>query len=502
MEPWTTGVTRRVYVISDLHLGGRAASATDRGFQMMTHPEVLAAFVRRLAHERRGPIELVIAGDFVDFLAEEAEPAGTWTPLVAEQAHAVRVFRTMATEPGRGLQAVLAALGELLAAGHQLTLLLGNHDIELSYPAVRRELARAVGARPGHGFQFIFDGEAYQVGNALIEHGNRYDPFNVVDHDKLRRRRSLQSRGQEGLRSDGFTAPAGSRLVAEVMNPIKSRYAFVDLLKPETTTVLPILLALEPALAWQIRKLLPTMASAATHTTLPGKPDIPLRLSDAAANAAGVLFAPDFAAGSADPLAVSLGEAFGSLDEARGFLATLLGTEGEAALAIAIAPASAAGRGAGSELGYPMPAGGRADPIESRLPALHRALRTLQNDDSFRLDKETTPAYLNAARKLCERGNLRYVIFGHSHLAREVDLGNGCKYLNTGTWANLLRIPPAVVSEGPQARAALAAWVADLRANRLDIWFRPTYARLDLNAEDCVLAAQTLEVTPSGLAPP
>src|SRR5207244_2236158 len=90
-----------------------------------------------------------------------------------------------------------------------------------------------------------YDNEAYTVGDALIEHGNRYDRYNQVDHDALRRARSLQSRGLRPADHGVVLKPApGSRMVAEVMNPIKARFPFVDLLKPETEAVLPILLTL------------------------------------------------------------------------------------------------------------------------------------------------------------------------------------------------------------------------------------------------------------------
>ena len=42
----------------------------------------------------------------------------------------------------------------------------------------------------------------------------------------------------------------GAQLVVEVMNQVKQSYPFVDLLKPETLTVLHILGALDTTLAW------------------------------------------------------------------------------------------------------------------------------------------------------------------------------------------------------------------------------------------------------------
>jgi hypothetical protein len=107
--------------------------------------------------------------------------------------------------------------------------------------------------------RFIYDGEAYAIGDALVEHGNRYDGWNAIDYDALRRVCSLQSRGQPIPSNLRLQPPAGSQLVAAVMNPIKRNYPFIDLLKPESTAAVPLLLALEPG----SRKLIAQFAKLA-----------------------------------------------------------------------------------------------------------------------------------------------------------------------------------------------------------------------------------------------
>jgi hypothetical protein len=77
---------------------------------------------------------------------------------------------------------------------------------------VRVAFRRALGVKAGHDFEFLYDGEAYIVGDALIEHGNRYDAWNQIDYDALRRVRSFQSRRQEVP----FAPPAGSEMVTSV----------------------------------------------------------------------------------------------------------------------------------------------------------------------------------------------------------------------------------------------------------------------------------------------
>ena len=68
-------MTKMLYVISDLHIGGDYADATapaGRGFRLCTNVERLTEFVQSLSragNRDSADIELVINGDFVDFLA-------------------------------------------------------------------------------------------------------------------------------------------------------------------------------------------------------------------------------------------------------------------------------------------------------------------------------------------------------------------------------------------------------------------------------------------------
>lgn len=139
---------------------------------------------------------------------------------------------------------LFVALRGLLAAGKRLTILLGNHDIELCLPDVRAALEQELGAGDLH---ILCDGEALDLGEVLVDHGNLFDPANVVDHERLRVARALYSRGWFDAIRDAFEPPAGSKLVVDVMNPIKTAYGFIDLLKPESEPLLALLLAIEPS---------------------------------------------------------------------------------------------------------------------------------------------------------------------------------------------------------------------------------------------------------------
>ncbi len=438
--------SRSVYVISDLHVGGRyGAGGDDRGFRMCTRVDELRRFVEHIVAEVRSPdvgLELVINGDFIDFLAEpDLPPHGggaaptTWSPTVHSPGEAVRKLRDIVLRD----QPFFDALGALLAAGHALTVLLGNHDVELSYPAVHAALRGHLGADEHSAFTFLLDDQAYVVGDALIEHGNRYDGFNRIDHDALRQARAMQSRGEPT--DDGpYHAPPGSRLVAHVMDPSKARYPFVDLLKPETEAVLPILAALVPGVRWKLPYLLWLTAEASLRRDIAareGQSDQEPHGADTAASddddaPARPRHARKKTARQRDEEQL-LALLAGPMTEAGAveFLRKLAAADAADPPPIDSHEAADAPRGqdiAGVS-GHVLRLLGSVDPrgLKARLPALLDALRAARNNQSFNVAVETEKAYLDAAQNLAATGR-RYVVFGHTHLAKRIELPGGATY--------------------------------------------------------------------------
>jgi len=490
---------RQVFVISDLHIGGDYAASDDpddRGFRISTQVPALTSFVTALADKQPGApmIELIINGDFIDFLAEKEPNSSGWEPFTLDPEEAVHKLAIIVDRD----RTLFDALARLLSRGHRLTITLGNHDIELALPQVRRKLLELMEVEAHHQFHFVYDGEAYVIGDVLIEHGNRYDMFNVVDHGALRRYRSLLSRNQTVPAEHRFNAPTGSHIVASIMNPVKTSYPFIDLLKPETGAALPVLLALEPG----TRKLLANLAlmvkQAHAH-----------RLSGAAMPGFG---GDIHAEGDASEF---FGQDIGSFDDDMGNGA--MHSPGDDALASILHEAM--GDAADeflAEFREPVSIGedistaeffdrtlGLAslllarndDDVERRLPNLLKALRSVQGDKSFDRSVEAAREYLDAARELT-RGGFRCVVFGHTHLPKRVVLEDDALYINTGTWADVMRFPMEILT-GPDQDALpkLREFVRDLGAKKLNRWIGcgATYARLDLDASDRLLQAELLD---------
>lgn len=464
---------RRIFCISDLHIGGahpKSNSDTSRGFRLCTQTPRLATFIRRLTAEgRRGAqhCELVINGDFVDFLAEEWKEGTKWVPFVLGDARAADRLSIIVERE----RAVFDSLREFLAAGNTLTVLLGNHDVELALPAVQRRLEQILdtGGKP---FRFICDGQAYTVGSAIFEHGNRYDGWNVIDHDGLRRTRSSQSR-KEPLDDDrSFSPPAGSWMVATVMNQIKTRYPFVDLLKPENEATLPILLTLAPEYREQLMKLMRLALQAALHA-----PDDEGRLR----------YEGDIKANSEDLALGRLLKAHVSQEDMEEFFRILNDacprrpnrTEEQVSASLTSKARSL----------FPLITKGASTQLSDRLPALRSALITLRDERSFNLTQESDD-YLDPAKRLIKRG-FKVVLFGHTHLAKKVQVGDSL-YLNTGTWADLIKFPYQELDEEfNSSQQWLTKFVHDMENGQLQSYIVqiPSYAYVELSEDGNVLSA-------------
>jgi UDP-2,3-diacylglucosamine pyrophosphatase LpxH len=465
---------RHLYVISDLHLGGAPEQDGRPGFQMCP-PEArrrLARFLRHVLREAEratagDSTELVINGDLVDFLAEKKFQAFT-RPSEDAVAKLGAIIKSTDAGAPEGEQ-VFPALREFVQKSHRLTVLLGNHDIELRLPKVRRALADYLTDGKAARLEFLFDGEAYVQGSLLVEHGNRYDAWNAVAHGALRAYCATISRGEPAFE---FTPPPGSRLVAEIMNPLKARYRFIDLLKPENEALLPILLALEPATVKQLRGLMPQAYRAARAPVSGGRvPEAESHVANKPPAVAGPAGTPARAEDLEGLVVPERSAALTQEEIDQGeavfleMLATLAGrvSEEEAQVGDGLRPWLQSAfslwkmRGAGPR---------RYQHLRDALAAHRRAIGA-----TFDL-QDRDPIYCQAAERLAA-GRPRVIVFGHTHLPRFVRLDGGGVYLNTGTWCPTIRLPDNLYAAGANddvAEKHLRQFVEDLGANRLAPW--------------------------------
>jgi UDP-2,3-diacylglucosamine pyrophosphatase LpxH len=441
-----------VFVISDLHLGGTPRSDRHPGFQMCpeSNRKRLIQFLDWLIEEQnrsRRIIHLVINGDSVDFLSEE--PFGG---VLADESVVIKKLHQVF----KHTEEVWDGLEKALAKGVRLSLLLGNHDIELGYPNVRAALLVRLHSEA---VNFLYDNQALSIGSVIVEHGNRYDPVNAVDHNCLRQIRSQISRREVAGNPPNII---GSELVGNFLNEVKTKYPFLDLLKPELMAALPSLAAVDPALFGRdvfrdiVRAAMPSARTCLKHAFLRDEYHRPRD-----PGAIGSSQVTSWRKAGQDELAdifcltvpANRGQ-IGALNNIQGFWDTwrTLRQKDEVAC------------------------------VSKTLQALNHFKESCHS--AFELTREEE-GYYKPARALAENGS-RVIVFGHTHLAKRVNLGNGALYLNTGTWADLMAVPEAVWSPDAElARITLSSFIQSLRDNTLDHHrkLKATFARIDLDGE-------------------
>jgi UDP-2,3-diacylglucosamine pyrophosphatase LpxH len=159
------------------------------------HPDLeLAGLVDHLLATRAGEaIELAFNGDVFDFDAPWVKDGTSSFDEIAptEVGCAEQIGRILADHPGW-----LRATARLLAAGHRVLFLSGNHDVELYWPGVRQAVRDALACHAAElgapeperivrervrfrtWFHVTEDG-------IYLEHGSQYDALNGVRHPML-----------------------------------------------------------------------------------------------------------------------------------------------------------------------------------------------------------------------------------------------------------------------------------------------------------------------------
>ncbi|MBF0623906.1 MAG: metallophosphoesterase [Magnetococcales bacterium] len=449
---------RRLFVVSDLHMGGPG------DFKMFSQGQLLGEFIDWIAattSDTDDPTALVLNGDSVDFLAETTSDGDYLNPDLA-----LARLQRIVQDPA--FSQVWAALRGLMAKRNcRLVLVLGNHDLELALPEVREWLSDFLTDNdPAAAGRILFHldgaGFACRVGGqrVLCVHGNEEDTWNLVDHFQLVRLCRTLNRNSP-------TAPwrpnAGTRMVVDVMNPIKRRWPFVDLLKPESRAALPAVAILDPGITLK-------------HMT--ELDDIALTMqADQVKHAMGFLKVPPGEMPREQPVPAPsrkpeevvlefLGREFG-WSPSRSGDAALEQQLTEAYLRAQTEPEDAwrRGTGAAEAMGGTARLGVLDDAVQwgrdmidkvtdsfgklvqqKQEAMLFQALNKLAQEQIF--DLEAKDDFLDMYGRSVQ-GPLAFVIAGHTHLHRAINgrsrfaagMQGGCCFFNTGTWADLIELP-------------------------------------------------------------
>jgi predicted phosphodiesterase len=321
-------------------------------------------------------------------------------PLDLEPARATAAARAIVAGPATA--AVLAALGDVLAAGGEVVLRMGNHDVELALPEVQEVLRGALGQPVEVASRLRFE-EGHEpglleVGGArlLVTHGEQRDPWNKVDYASL----------AEG--AGRFLFAPGSHLVKAFLNPLTKDYGlrFANLLKPDFQGATLAALAVAPDAA----RLLFQKASL----------DIGWQLLKKA------LAPPTFEIPAVDPRLAERVDAAGLTGEERAALEALWHP-------------GAVSFSAGDE--SPAATRARTKLVRAGLSMYAEAQRLIAGTSSERFfELAPSQGEWDEARRLAGKYGVEAVILGHTHAARW-RAEEGLVLANTGTWIWLMALP-------------------------------------------------------------
>jgi hypothetical protein len=159
----------RILILSDLHM---SAGPHDPFARDVEASGFLVAQARRAAAGEE--LRLVLLGDLFDFLLVPPRAcAGTPAAPESGERDALRRLERIA----RRHRGVLAALAAFAAAGGQIDLVPGNHDIELRWPAVERRL-RGLLDEPGERLR-VHPWILHIPGVLYAEHGHQHHDINA-----------------------------------------------------------------------------------------------------------------------------------------------------------------------------------------------------------------------------------------------------------------------------------------------------------------------------------
>ncbi|WP_437552560.1 hypothetical protein WME97_14810 [Sorangium sp. So ce367] len=380
----------RALIISDLHLGNGG------DYDVFAGEQELPALLDRFASP---PTRVVVNGDGLDFLMNEDE-------LALDVPRAVAQARSCAES--RATKAVFTAFGRILAAGGEVLIRLGNHDVELALPEVQ-EVFRSALAQPSAvaarlRFQLGEAPDILDVGGAriLLTHGEHNDPWNIVHYPGL-------STAGAGERPSFAYAP-GSILVKRYLNPLTREFGlrFVSLLKPDfqggaltALAVAPVAMKLlfqcsSADLLWQLFRKMSGPAA------FPAEEEENFGLADRVVEAG-------LTSEEQDAVEALLGDGAVAFHDEEDD-----GVLGRARLKL--------GR-AGLKL----------------YAKLQRKLTGTAGDTYFELEPDE-PEW-NEAKRLAAKFGASAVILGHTHAARWKHK-EGLLFANTGTWIWLMQLPP------------------------------------------------------------
>ena len=401
---------RVTVIMSDLHVGGGSA---DPGDDHIYQGGQLVRFLDQQATQTPegllGRIELIFNGDFLEFA--QVNTAAYSHPSDRHWCSERESLAKLDTIVG-GHPEIFAALARFQDSGNLVTIAVGNHDVDLCWPAVQQRLREVAGA--GLRFEVGATWVERHDGRLQIGHGHMDDPANRFEHW------DAPIRPLEGGGEPRLEMCPGTLFMVKFVNRLESRYPFADNLLP-VTKLASVLLRDDKAglasVAWTFVKFVsgtsPTVLQSGTTD------DIGLRLLERARDDAGFRAAVEAAlvqAGLTQSLARWRAGPIDA-DTLAAVMLELLGQVDEAAW-------------------------------QALFETRHDGV-TLGANDDVTLSALVRGGFEDGKKKLrtaaqdrVDETGARVVVMGHTHQVDQFDLDGGGVYFNPGCWTRYLELKP------------------------------------------------------------
>jgi len=227
-------------IVSDLHLGAGSFDLDEGNLlEDFIVDKAFACFLDEMKKESETEgtdFELIIDGDMMEFLqapaVDEFEPQRIYPPenyrSSSEEDSAKKVALII-----EGHGTFFTALGEFIKPANpqrKVTIIKGNHDVNLYWPAVKERIRQAVYATGEERAKLLaFEEVCICREGIYVEHGNQYsDKVNRVDNFE---------KPLDPEREGQLAIPAGSRFVIEFFNQVEWEKWWVDSVKPMTALI-------------------------------------------------------------------------------------------------------------------------------------------------------------------------------------------------------------------------------------------------------------------------
>lgn len=208
-------------VVSDFHIGDGQEEGQLNPWESFHHDDKFAELLRHYSTDyyEDEEVELIINGDFFDLLMVRYDGG---FPLEITERIGVAKLKTALDGHPMVVQALRQFVG---VAGKRITVLPGNHDFELIFPACQRLFREYVcGRADDPRMTFVVERSYYEFDGVQIHHGMQFEAMNRFDWKRLLIPRA---RGEPIL-----NIPWGSIFILTVLTDMKEKRPYVDHVTP------------------------------------------------------------------------------------------------------------------------------------------------------------------------------------------------------------------------------------------------------------------------------